>query len=345
MRISLILVLFVALVGCSSEEGGRPVLPGKVGPAGELLVVATDQQWKGPIGEAIREVVQRPYPVLPQVEAMYSIIQIEPLDFDKFWRPHRNVLLVEVADRVDTQDPTVKFYKERYSQSQVYIEAKGRSAEGVASTILERGEEMLSVLNNEEISRLKSNIKAFDNEVLNAELSEKYGFTLDVPRESQMVMDEEDFIWIQREMTRMKGGRNHDVKEGFFIYTYPYDTDSVFSMSWLIEKRNEVLREHVQGSTPNSYMTTSTALIPRYEEVTFKGQFASELRGLWRMENDFMGGPFYMLTFYDQQNERIITLDGYAYAPYFGKREYIREVEAVLKTFRLTNGKGGSASE
>lgn len=333
------------MLSCGSDEGARAVLPGKVGPAGELLVVATEQQWKGAIGEAIRDVVERPYPVLPQAEDMFDLVQIDPVEFDKFWKPHRNVLVVEVADRVDTQDPTVKFYKERYSQEQIFIEAKGRTADAVASMIRERGEEMLSVLNNEEITRLKSNIKAFDNEVLNAELAEKYGFTIDVPRESQLVMERDDFIWIQREMTRMKGGRNHDVKEGFFIYTYPYSTDSVFSMNWLLEKRNEVLRKHVQGSVPNSYMTTSPALTPRYEEVTFKGQFASELRGLWRMENDFMGGPFYMLTFYDEQNQRIVTLDGYAYAPYFGKREYIREVEAVLKTFRLTGGKKQAATE
>lgn len=345
MRNLLIMMIIGLLLSCGSNEGGRAGLPGKVGPAGELLVVATEQQWKGAIGAAIREVVQRPYPVLPQAEDMFDLIQIDPVDFDKFWRPHRNVLVVEVADRVDTQDPTVKFYKERYSQEQIYIEAKGKTPDAVASAIIDRGDEMLSVLNTEEISRLKSNIKAFDNEVLNTELSEQYGFTIDVPREAQLVTSQKDFIWIQREMTRMKGGQNHDVKEGFFIYTYPYSTDSVFSMKWLIEKRNAVLSKHVQGAVPNSYMTTSTALTPRYEEVTFKGQFASELRGLWRMENDFMGGPFYMLTFYDKQNERIITLDGYAYAPYFGKREYIREVEAVLKTFRLTPKKKEVASE
>jgi hypothetical protein len=31
----------------------------------------------------------------------------------------------------------------------------------------------------------------------------------------------------------------------------------------------------------------------------------------------------------------LITIDGYAYAPYFDKREYIREVEAIIKTIRF----------
>jgi len=53
------------------------------------------------------------------------------------------------------------------------------------------------------------------------------------------------------------------------------------------------------------------------------------------MENDFMGGPFFSMTMYDEPNQRIVTVEGYAYAPYFDKREYIREVEAVVKSLKF----------
>ena len=62
-----------------------------------------------------------------------------------------------------------------------------------------------------------------------------------------------------------------------------------------------------------------------HEEVVFNDGFASELRGLWRIEGDYMGGPFYSLTAYDERR-RIATVEGYAYA-FFDKREYMREVE------------------
>ena len=38
-------------------------------------------------------------------------------------------------------------------------------------------------------------------------------------------------------------------------------------------------------------MTTEYQLQPRYEEVSFRGRFAAKMRGLWKMEGDFMGGP------------------------------------------------------
>jgi hypothetical protein len=75
-------------------------------------------------------------------------------------------------------------------------------------------------------------------------------------------------------------------------------------------------------------------MIPSYEEFSFNGGFAAEVRGLWRMENDFMGGPYYSLTFYDEPNARLITVEGYAYAPYFDKRPYMREIEGIVKSVK-----------
>ena len=81
-------------------------------------------------------------------------------------------------------------------------------------------------------------------------------------------------------------------------------------------------------------MQIERRMIPTYHEISFHGGFAAEVRGLWRMENDFMGGPYYSLTFYDEPNARLITVEGYAYAPYFDKRPYMREIEGIVKSVK-----------
>jgi hypothetical protein len=48
-----------------------------------------------------------------------------------------------------------------------------------------------------------------------------------------------------------------------------------------------------------------------------------------------MGGPFYSLTIVDEERGRLLTVEGYAYAPYFDKRPYIREVEGVVRRSTL----------
>ena len=50
-----------------------------------------------------------------------------------------------------------------------------------------------------------------------------------------------------------------------------------------------------------------------------------------------MGGPFVSITTLDTKNSRMITIDGYVFAPEFDKREYLREVEAIIKSAKFTN--------
>lgn len=328
------LIFMIGLLGCDSGDP-RLMLPGKVGPIGEVVLVLPEKYWEGEIVAAVREFTERPYELLPQAEPSLDLALLDPADFGKFWKPHRNVVVVDVADRIDTQEPSFKIYRNKYANDQVYAEAKGKTPGDIARVIRERGDDLLRTIHTAEVRRAGALVRAYANEALVSDVKGKTGLHIDFPRDARMVKSNDEFIWVQREMTRMKGGNNHDIKQGLFIYTYPYTSDSVFSFSWLVNKRNAMLQTYVQGQPQGSYMSTEMLLPPRYEEVTFDGRFTAEMRGLWRMENDFMGGPFFSMTFYDEPNTRIVTLEGYTYAPYFSKREYIREVEAILKTVRL----------
>jgi hypothetical protein len=157
---------------------------------------------------------------------------------------------------------------------------------------------------------------------------------LTVPRDARWAKKNDEIGWIDRQLTRMKGGDNHDVQQGFVIYREPYLSDQQFSMQARLDKRNAVMRKHLPGPTKESYMTTEMRYVPSYEEVVFNGQFASELRGLWRIENNYMGGPFYSLTMLDERSGELVTVEGYTYAPYFDKREYMREAESIVRSLK-----------
>jgi hypothetical protein len=72
---------------------------------------------------------------------------------------------------------------------------------------------------------------------------------------------------------------------------------------------------------------------------TFKmnGNYAAELRGQWKLENDFMGGPFVNLSILDVLQNRVVTLDGFVYAPSKDKRNFLRQVEAMLHSIKFDN--------
>ena len=77
-------------------------------------------------------------------------------------------------------------------------------------------------------------------------------------------------------------------------------------------------------------MANERRMIPRYEEKMFDGKYAAEIKGLWRMENEFgevRSTPYHP----GQTNARLVTIEGYTYAPYFDKRAYMREVEGIYE--------------
>ena len=60
------------------------------------------------------------------------------------------------------------------------------------------------------------------------------------------------------------------------------------------------------------------------------------MRGLWKMEGT-SGGPWTSIAWVDDRGQ-LVTVTGTS-APYFGKREYLREVEAraVFCPFKTQN--------
>lgn len=330
------LLLGGALISCQGD-GARVALPGKVGAAGELVVVAPQDVWESVAGDTVQAMLGQPYPVLPQYEPLMDVVHLEPELFDRFWKPHRNILVLEVADRVDTQEPSFAFFRNKYSRGQIYLVAKARNAEALANVLGSRGDEMISLLHAEEASRFADIVALSPNEVIAREVLEEWNVQGLWPKDARLAKQEEGFWWIDRQLTRLKGGDNHDIQQGFFIHSEPYTSADQLSLEHVLDRRDALTKRHVQGPTKGSYMATERRFFPAYEEMEFDGRFALEVRGLWKMENDFMGGPFYSLTLVDEDRGRLLTLEGYAYAPYFDKRPYIREVEGVVQRATLVD--------
>ncbi len=60
-----------------------------------------------------------------------------------------------------------------------------------------------------------------------------------------------------------------------------------------------------------------------------------ETRGVWNVVGDFMAGPFLSYTVVDERHGRLITLEGYVYAPNKPKRDYLRQMEAILYSLEI----------
>jgi hypothetical protein len=82
-------------------------------------------------------------------------------------------------------------------------------------------------------------------------------------------------------------------------------------------------------------MTVSQEFLPVVsKKIDFNGLFAVETRGLWKLEKDFMGAPFVNYTLVNEKRNKVITLDGFVYAPNAPKHDLMIQMEALIYSLK-----------
>ena len=98
--------------------------------------------------------------------------------------------------------------------------------------------------------------------------------------------------------------------------------------------RDKITSSYLRDSEkPGLYITYQDILPVLTDTVTFKKKFALKNKGLWKISDNSAGGPYISYSFVDEKNAKIYYIEGYVYAPGRGKRNFIRELDAILSTF------------
>lgn len=335
MKKIFLLLAVVVLASCNTRQG--PSRPAATGRAGEMLVVMSNHRWEGPAGEAVREVFAANVPMLTAREPMFDLVQITENNFVKLFETHRHIFMADINPEHPRASIEVNQHQWSYPQMIIRVKAPNDS---VFQRVMQRNAQSFSdYYVNMEMERLSNAYARMSNFQARTAIREKFDFDLVVPEGYFVAVEGDDFMWIRRTGTR------EDLEMGVMIATLPYRDPAVdFNPATIRARRDSLTRRYIPGQMPGSYMATYQELEHDYREVNFNGIYAMEARGLWRLEGDFMGGPFVNYTLVDQPNNRVIILDGFVYAPKFNKRDYLRQLEALLKTLSL-NGAEENAEE
>lgn len=323
------LLVITLFASCDSEKPGKP---GFTGSSGELLIVTDEATWNG-IKDSISVWFQPNYPMLPQPEALFRVAHFQPSAMNDLLNRHRNILSIV---RSNKQENSFKLYNEQYSKEQIFFELSAYNSEEILDLLGSKKDQIIKILQTAERERL---VKAYSRQVdndINVHLKKHFGFTLNSPIGATLEKSTDNFLWIKREREKSVGSTSHFIYQGLALYTRPYTSDQQFSDSALISDRNKYMGDNIPGPKPTAKMSTQTFITPTNEKVLFNNRFAVESRGLWRTTNSFMGGPYVALTTTDPSGKVLITVEGFVYAPKFDKREYIKEMEAIIYSLRFT---------
>ncbi len=321
------IMIIILLVGACDNRSQTSMKKNVTGKAGELVVVIKPTAWDNEPGKIIRDVLAQPQLSLPQDEPIFDLINIPHDAFGQIFRTSRNLLVVKIGNEVENNDLRLKRDVHAYTQAVAYIDAKTYA--DFEKIFKENSDQIASFFIKAERKRLELNYSNYHERAVSAKTEEKFGISLNVPPGFVVDKVEDDFMWIRFETP--------EISQGIFIYTFPYEDENTFTADYMKIKRNIVLRKNVPGPTEGSYMSTESELPVVFNVFKKDGNYASEMRGLWTVENNFMGGPFINLAMLDILNNRVVVLDGFVYAPGKDKRNYLRQVEAMIYSAEFVN--------
>lgn len=324
----LILPILLSAVLFTSCGNSNLLLPNATGSAYEVLVVVDEKDWRSEGGKALFDVLAADVPGIPQAEAMFSISRVPQSEFDNLLRPTRNIVIVKI-DSTQYTKASIKLVKSRWAKSQAIVLITADKTENLASLLHVKAEIITNFFVTAERERQIDYFKANINNTALNKVYQKLGVQIAVPTNMNKYKEGTDFFWISN--------GSSTVRQDIIIYSYPYIDKSQFTQTALLTKRDSVLKANIPGSVVGSYMGTAyTYEPPVLSEIWTNESYCAEIRGLWEMkEGEIMGGPFISHTRLDELNNRLITVEGFVFAPGREKRNLLRQVEAMIYSLKM----------
>ena len=322
-----ITILSICLLFFFSCLDGKKVnyKPASIGAINTLAVIMDTRLWEGSVGDKIREKFAAPSLGLTWDEPIFSIDHMPKSVFTGPTRHRRSVLFVSL-DSLDI----AQIQTDTYATPQRIGVIKGQTEEQLIENIEAGADRLIASYKKLELEETQKRfLRSLNKEKA---LEEEFGIRLRVPSIYTVGKQESNFIWIDRQIPR--GTMN------ILAYTIPGGslTNDSTLVSDIIKMRDSIGMKYIPGpDIPNktTYMMTEKAFAPYVFITKVKEKKAIEVRGIWEVKNYPMAGPFQTYIIDDPERDRKLVIEGFTFAPATNKRDYMFELEAILKTIEF----------
>ncbi len=355
--------LTIGLVGCDVDYRARAS-----GPEHQITVVMDSTRWNGPVGDAVRAHLAPYVSTLPTPERAFDLRQTSLMSERVFndIKAQKNVVFIaplsdstreasflrtrlspEAEEAIQNGQTAVVAKPDLWRQSQRVFFVTAATPQGLIEALERQGERIRRTFHEVTLERMEREM--FEKErqyALEDSLMQRHGFTVNVQHDYLIAIDttteSTGFLWLRRLLT--------DTRRELIVYYEDNADPSTLTRDWIYATRDSLTRRYLQGNV-GGYVKIDYRRPLETENRDFLGRYAFVTYGLWHMvgenENGEMfqyggGGPFVNYAFYDQDQDRIYMIDGMVFAPNYGKRDFLRQMEVIAHTFRTRDEAAGA---
>lgn len=326
--LSTALVVLALIMGACGDNQRSAKKDRSVGGTAEILVVTqNDEQWNGSIGDSLRHFFLDYQYGLPQPESRNDLAHINAAGFSDMFHKHKNIIEVEINPTLEKA--VAETAEDLWSAPQRYVKISAPTTTAWLEMFDQQKEIYQQWFDKVERARIMNVFRPNKDEAIAAAIAKRFGFELTVPQGFFVAKDEADFMWIRKEQERSSAC--------LVIYQTPYKDTVQFSTPCLVAMRDMMLQQYIPGPLEGSYMATETEFVPPMVRPVkdYPAGYTVEMRGMWRVVNDFMGGPFVSYTFANPRSGQLVTVEGYYYEPNQKKRNQMLQLEAIAYSLKF----------
>lgn len=344
------LLLAVTLFSCSDDmQRTLQPTPSAFGSINSVTVIADSSLWLSQARDSVAFFFESPYIILPQPEPIFDIRHIEPrkLAEEPTFQELRNYIVL--ADLSDADSPTTKMVLNDLNDAKISQVKEEGFGTAVAKNKWATGQQLIYLMGRDETELLAGMSNIYPSVVkrladaeqervrittyfeginrgLGDTVQQKIGARLDVPGSYSLVpIDEPNFVWLRKET---QGGSLNIMGT-----RVPYESQGQLTKEGLKEIRDQLGKQYISTTLEDTYMKVNDVDLPLFtESMELNGQFALEGRGIWEIENDYLGGPFVSYLINNEAERELVFIDGFVLAPGRKKRELVEQLVQVLRT-------------
>ncbi|MEM7549019.1 MAG: DUF4837 family protein [Bacteroidota bacterium] len=349
-RLLLPLISIIFFISCSesgSEKFDNETLPNARGADGEIIIVIDSTKNAGPVGEILRDIFRASIPGLPQPEPYFNARFVRPQAVNSVLRLVKSLVYVATIDD-NTQggrilmrnftDNSIQQIKSKpdlfmlprpnqFAKGQDVLHLFGKNDVELLNNLEKNKQSIRDRFINVEKERRLESLRKNSKKELSKDLLSKHDFKLLIPFGYDLAKEDSNFVWLRQFDQR--------IDKNIFIYYQDYRSQELFTAENILRLRNGIGKKYIKDiEVPRIFMTTEERFPPESKEINFKGKYAVESRGLWKLSDLSRGGAFLSYVLVDEELNRIYYIEGYVDSPGEDKRNTMMELESILSTFQ-----------
>jgi hypothetical protein len=352
-KVCFVIIAVTLFISCNTSEKPNPEnLPPATGKPGNMVLILDSIQWHGALGSTLRTIFREEVQGIPREETMFDVTWVYPRKGSTLLTQIRNLVFVftldqksagsqimksgfspETLQRIQT-DTSFYFYtsKDEYSRGQEILYLFGDTEENLIRHLEKNKKSIQAYFNNAERQRIqKKLVSTSSTKGVTEFLRREQDCELKVPFGYKLADKQNDFVWLRQ--------MDPEVDKDIFISWKKYTSEKQLQKDSIIRWRDVIASRYLfeDPEQPDSYLVTETSVPFRQvlaKQMKLNNHYAVELRGLWKTNTNTMGGPFISYTLIDEKKGLLYYIEGFTYSPSKSQREIIRELEAILWTFK-----------